>query len=104
MMKRADKIALLTKIIQGQVSHETRQRLRQSNGPGAVVITYQIGDSHPGPTDEVSFYHNGQQVTMPYKDIQAFTRYQPLTICMLPDNGRRKKPKSNDNVPESSKR
>ena len=98
-MKRADKIALLTKIIQGQVSHETRQLLRQSNGPGAVVIIYQHEASNPGPTDEVSFYHKGQQVTMPYGDIQAFTRYEPLTVCFIPDNGRIQKPNIHDNEP-----
>jgi hypothetical protein len=108
-MKRADKIALLSKIIQGQISPATRQQIRQSNGPGtavpgAVVIIYKLEAPNPGPTDEVIFYHKGQQVTMPYKDIQAFTRYEPLTVCFIPDNGRMQKPNINDNEPATYNR
>ncbi|GAB3957157.1 hypothetical protein GCM10028805_49040 [Spirosoma harenae] len=87
-MKRTDKIALLSTLIAGKSSKGTKQQLRQLNGPGAVVITYLPGASNPGPNDEVSFFHKGRQVTMSYKDIQAFTRYDPLTIFMIPDNGR----------------
>lgn len=89
-MKRAEKIALLTKIVAGKACNEALKQFHKSNGPGAVVIIYQHGASNPGPNDEVSFYHKGKRVTMPYKDIQAFTRYEPLTICMIPDNCRRK--------------
>ncbi|SOD99793.1 hypothetical protein [Spirosoma fluviale] len=93
-MKRAEKIVLITKILKGKFNEGTKQQLCQSNGPGAVVIVNQLGASNPCPNDQVRFYHNGKQVTMPYKDIQAFTRYEPLTICMIPDNGRRKVPES----------
>ncbi|GAB4038676.1 hypothetical protein [Spirosoma jeollabukense] len=99
-MKRTEKIALLTKIIQGKSSEGVKQQLKQSIGPGAVVIIYRHGALRPAPTDEVSFHYKGKPVTMPYKDIQAFTRYEPLTICMIPDNGRRS-PKQRDNEQES---
>lgn len=87
-MKRAEKIALLTKIVNGEVNEGTRRQLSQSNGPGGIVLIYQPGDANPSPDDAVSFEHNGQRVTMPYKDIQAFTRYDPLTIFFIPDKGR----------------
>ena len=89
-MKRPQKLALLAKIVQGKASNENIQQLRRSKGPGGVVIIYQPGASYPGRDDEVSFHHNGQQVTMPYLAIQAFTRYKPLTICFIPDNGRQR--------------
>ncbi len=89
-MNRAEKIALLSKIVEGKASDKTLKQLRHSNGLGAVVIIYQVGASNPSPDDVVSFHHKGKRITMPYKDIQALTRYEPLTICMIPDNGRRK--------------
>lgn len=88
-MKRAEKIALLSKLLAGQVSEVTRQQLHQSNGPGGIVIFYQPGAPRPGPDDTVSFHHKGQQVTMPYRYVKAFTRYDPLTVCFMPDNHRR---------------
>ncbi|SOD99763.1 hypothetical protein [Spirosoma fluviale] len=93
-MKRIEKIALLMKIVDGKASVETLNKLRQSKNPGAVVIIYQFEAFNPGPDEVVSFHHKGKRVTMPYKDIQAFTRYESLTICMIPDNGRRKVPES----------
>ncbi|WP_461148872.1 hypothetical protein [Spirosoma pulveris] len=91
-MKRGEKIALLTKIVEGKASNETVKLLRQSKGPGCVIIIYRHGASEPGPDDLVSFHHKGKRVTMPYKDVEAFTRYDPLTIIMIPDNGRRQVP------------
>ncbi|GAB3019062.1 hypothetical protein [Spirosoma pulveris] len=93
-MNRTEKITLLKKIVTGKASDENLSQLRQSNGPGAIVITYQPGTAKPGPNDEVTFHYEGKKVTMPYKNIQAFTHYEPLTICMMPDNGRRKVPDS----------
>ena len=81
-MNRNEKINLLTRVLQGTADEETRQQLRMSKGPGAVVIIYK--HHAPGPDDEVSFDHNGQEVTIPYRDIQAFTRFDPLTIFLLP--------------------
>ncbi|WP_288428944.1 hypothetical protein [uncultured Spirosoma sp.] len=89
-MKRAEKIALLNKILTGQADETTRQQLQRSSGPGMVAILFQPGDNtSPSPDDMVSFYHKGQQVTMPYKDIQTFTQYDPLAVVWLPDDGRR---------------
>jgi hypothetical protein len=88
-MKRAEKIALLSKLFAGQADKSIRQQLQQSNGPGMVVILFQPGDNlNPGPDDVVSFHHKGEQVSMPYKDIKAFTRFDPLAVVWLPDNDR----------------
>ncbi len=88
-MKRAEKIALLSKLFAGQADESIRQQLHRSNGPGMVVIPFQPGDNtNPGPDYIVNFNHKGQQVSMAYKDIQAFTRYDPLAVVWLPDNDR----------------
>ena len=88
-MNRFHKQALLTKILQGKARKADVEQLRQSNGAGGVVILYEKGEPQPGPEDEVNFSFNGQVVTMPLRDIQAYTRYNPLTLCFLPDKKRR---------------
>lgn len=87
-MKRIEKIALLTKIVQGKASRQDMLQVQRSNGPGGVVIIYEPTAQHPEPDEEVSFNFEGQQVTMLLQDIQAFTRYDPLALCFLPDNHR----------------
>ena len=87
-MKRAEKIALLAKVVQGQITPRTKEQLRQTLTPGGMAIILRPGQTDPGPDDEVSFHHNGRRHTMPYRDVPAFTRYDPLTVVLLPDNGR----------------
>jgi hypothetical protein len=87
-MKRAEKIALLGRIINGGVSPATRRQLRRSKGDNGGVIVYQCDTSRPGPDDPIHFKYDGQRVTIPHDGISAFSREHPDILIWIPDNGR----------------
>lgn len=58
-MKRAEKIALLSKLVTRQISEVTSQQLHQSDGPGGIAIFYQLCDPRSGRDDTVSLHRKG---------------------------------------------
>lgn len=97
-MKRAEKIALLNRIINGQVDQQTRQQLQRSGGPGQGVIVYQSDTANPGPDDTIRFLYNGQWITMLQKDTDAFFQDHTDVLIWIPDNYRQRPEYDGDDV------
>ena len=92
-MKRAEKITLLTKLLQGQMNRQP-SRLEQAiaNGPRFLVMLYDLDDTSQSLTNTtpVHFHDRGQDYRMSWKEAQVYAEHTAIqTLAILPDNYRR---------------
>ena len=89
-MKRAEKIALLTKLIEGNSSQTARRQLQQamSNAPRSLIIIDDLDFEKDQPmtdSDPVRFQDRGVEHRMTLKEAQQYARrYQMHTLFILP--------------------
>lgn len=88
-MKRAGKVALLTKVIQGTNTQTTRQLLQhyQANGPRSLILIDDLDfpECPMADTDNVNFQDRGKQHTMTLGEAQRYAnRYGISTLFVLP--------------------
>jgi hypothetical protein len=84
-MKRAEKIALLTKVIQGD-SPATRLQQFIEAAPRSLIIIDNLGsdDSQPiGDNDPVIFYDGGKEYTMPLSEVHQYARRHHIGVLVV---------------------
>jgi hypothetical protein len=86
-MKRAEKIALLTKVIQGQLPRQQLQQATQIPRQGLIIfgdMTYEYGQPETD-NEPVHFTHRGQLQQMTLGEAQQYAnQYRMGTIFILP--------------------
>lgn len=88
-MKRYEKLALLTKVVQGNITEHTRQQLRQSVDYGPIIAIIRVSCDGPKPEDEIWIQEENQKISMLYSDLETYAaRKENSVIFIFPDNGR----------------
>jgi hypothetical protein len=84
-MKRAEKIALLTKVIQGDLPAIRLQQFIEAAPRSLIIIDdFGSGDSQPiGNKDPVSFYNRGKEHTMPLNEVHQYARRQQIRMLVV---------------------
>lgn len=95
-MTRKDKINLLTKAMQGQLTSSTLKQLTQPTRVNGLLL-YQGKDYKPQSTDVMKAtvtYASGQSLNreMTYAEFKELPKTVSKVLTYMPDNGRRKKP------------
>ncbi|ARK12187.1 hypothetical protein A6C57_18635 [Fibrella sp. ES10-3-2-2] len=87
-MKRSEKVALLTKLLKGEVNGSIFKQLYKPHLKPLIIIFKR--HAHPlRPNDEVIVRAGPEDVTVLYKDLDAYARsVGGIVVAMLPDNGR----------------
>jgi hypothetical protein len=84
-MNRTQKIALLTKVIQGDAPASRLQQFIEA-APRSLIIIDDFGsdDSQPiGDNDPVSFYDGGKEHTMPLNEVHQYARRQQIRMLVV---------------------
>ncbi len=90
-MKRADKITLLTKIIEGNSSQTARRQLQQAieNAPRSLILIDDLDHKQSQPiadNDPVTFQDRGAQHRMTLGEVHQYARrYGIRTLVILPE-------------------
>ncbi|MCX6214653.1 hypothetical protein [Spirosoma sp.] len=88
-MKRHEKIALLTKLVQGQVNEAVRQRLRESQENEAIIGIFSPDKNPPSPDDEIVIQERDKEIRIPYKELDQYAWRKGISVIfLLPDNQR----------------
>lgn len=88
-MKRHEKLALLTKVVQGNVTDHVKHQLRQSVDYGPIIAIVRAGHEGPKPDDQVTIQEGTKEITMLYKELDAYAaKKADAVMFVFPHNGR----------------
>ena len=90
-MKQPDKKALLTKLLQGEITTSAVKRLVESELK-PLIIVFRHHSRTLQPTDEVIVRQGREDITIPYGELEEYARrVGGIVVVKVPDNERERK-------------